>query len=319
MFHVKQLGSVEADVGVYGERGPTARLSLRVRMDVLVRFVNAALMIGLPLGLGIFLARALRPGWRLFFVGAATFLGSQILHIPFNAWALSPLLARLGIVQSGPGLGSIVAAVALGLSAGVFEEVARYVVLRTWLRDARSWGQAVMFGAGHGGMEAVALGVIALVALFQGIAYRNADLSALVPPDRLGAAQAQIEAYWAAPASLVMLGSVERGIALCVQVSLAVVVLQAVVRRNPAWLGLAIGWHALVDASAVAAVGSWGPYWTEAMLAAMGVVSLVVLFRLRQADKHEGPPSSGPAHASADQRPPAPPSIQAVDDSRFID
>jgi uncharacterized membrane protein YhfC len=294
------------------------REAIQIEMDVVVRCLNAALMIAMPLGLGIFLARVLRPGWRPFLIGAATFLGSQVLHIPFNSWVLAPLLERLGIVQPWQGSRLLAAAVALGLSAGLFEEVARYVVLRRWLRDARTWRQAVMFGAGHGGLEAVALGVVALVTLFQAIAYRGADLSTLVKPDQLGATQAQLNAYWAAPASLVMLGSVERAIALCVQISLAVVVLQAVIRRNAAWLALAIAWHALVDASAVAVVGVWGPYRTEAMLAVMALVSLIVLFKLRRPEPPEAPHSSGAVATPGDVKPPVRPRVEAVEDSRFI-
>jgi uncharacterized membrane protein YhfC len=288
-------------------------------MDVFIRFFNAALMIAMPIVLGVFLARSLRTGWRIFLIGAATFVASQIVHIPFNAWILSPLLVRLGIVQPWRGPALVAAAMALGLSAGVFEEGARYLVLKRWLGDARTWAQGVMFGAGHGGIEAAGLGVIALVAVFQAIAYRDVDLSTLVTPDRLGAAQAQLEAYWAAPAPLVMLGSLERAIALCVQMSLAVIVLQAFARGNPAWLGLAILWHAVVDASAVAAVAVWGPYWTEAMLAAMAGISLLVLFRLRTPeppiDQGLGQPPSPPDGAA----PSTIPRPQAVEDSRFID
>jgi uncharacterized membrane protein YhfC len=288
-------------------------------MDVLVRFLNAGLMIAMPLGLGIFLARKLRPGWRPFYVGVAAFLGSQVLHIPFNAWVLTPLLERLGIVQPWHGAALLGAAAALGLSAGVFEEGARYLVLERWLKDARTWSQAMMFGAGHGGAEAISLGLVALVALFQAIAYRNADLSKLVSPDQLRAAQAQLSAYWAAPASLIMLGSVERAIALCVQVTLAVIVLQAVVRRNLAWLAMAIGWHALVDASAVAVIDAWGPYWTEAMLGVLAAISLIVLFRLRGPEPPHDSQATEPAGELDISRPPAPPRIEAIDDSRFTD
>jgi uncharacterized membrane protein YhfC len=288
-------------------------------MDILVRFLNAGLMIAMPLGLGVVLARVLRPGWRPFLVGAATFLGSQVLHIPFNAWVLSPLLESLGIVQPWHGPALLGAAAALGLSAGVFEEGARYLVLKRWLKDTRTWNKGVMFGAGHGGAEAVSLGVIAMVGLFRAIALRNADLSTLVPPDQLGTAQAQLRAYWAAPVPLVMLGSVERAIALCIQVTLAVVVLQAVIRHNPGWLVLAIAWHALVDASAVAVVGAWGPYWTEAMLAVMAVASLLALFALRRPEAPQGPPSTHMGDELDVSRPPAPPRIEAIDESRFTD
>lgn len=287
-------------------------------MATLVRCLNAVLMISMPLGLGVFLVRSLRTGWRPFLIGAATFLGSQILHIPFNAWVLSPLMSRLGIVQPWQAWGVIGAALGLGLSAGVFEEGARYLVLRRWLRDVRRWRQAVVFGSGHGGMEAASLGILAFFALFQGIAYRDSDLSALVSPDRLAVAQAQLNAYWAAPASLVMLGSVERAIALCVQISLAVVVLQAVVRQNPAWLGLAILWHALVDASAVAVVGTWGPYWTEAMLAVMALVSLGLLLLLRENDAPaDRKPAAAPAGDPLASGVPTVPRPEQIEDSRF--
>ena len=206
-----------------------------------------------------------------------------------------------------------------GLSAGVFEEGARYIVLRRWLRDARTWSQGVMFGAGHGGIESVAVGVITLIALFQAVAYRDADLSSLVPPDQLIAAQAQLAAYWAAPPSLIVLGSVERAIALCVQVSLAVVVVRAVTRRNPAWLALAIGWHAFTDALAVFVATKYGPYLTEGLLAIVAFISLGILFKLRTPDPPEpAEPAAPPQTEAFEPFTPATPRSGEVEDSRFL-
>lgn len=50
----------------------------------LTHALNALLMIALPVALGIFLTRRFHLGWRLFFIGAATFILSQVGHIPFN-------------------------------------------------------------------------------------------------------------------------------------------------------------------------------------------------------------------------------------------
>jgi hypothetical protein len=58
-------------------------------------------------------------------------------------------------------------------------------------------------------------------------------------------------------------------------------VLQAFTRREWFWLPLAVGWHALVDGVALVAVQRIGPYWTEALLGVMAVVSLLILFALR--------------------------------------
>ena len=288
-------------------------------MDILFRCLNVALMLTMPLALGVFLARRLKTGWRPYLIGAGTFLGSQILHIPFNSWLLSPAFDRLGLSPPWEGTGLIVAACALGLSAGVFEEGARYIVLRRWLRDARTWSRGVMFGAGHGGVESVAVGVITLIALFQAVAYRDADLSSLVPPDQLSAAQAQLAAYWAAPPSLIVLGSVERAIALCVQISLAVVVVRAVTRGNPAWLALAIGWHAFVDALAVFVATKYGPYLTEGLLAVVAFISLGILFKLRTPDLPEpDQPATSPRAEAFEPFTPATPRNSEVEDSRFL-
>lgn len=46
-------------------------------------------------------------------------------------------------------------------------------------------------------------------------------------------------------------------------------------------LGLAIGWRALVDAAGVIGVPTLGIYWTEVLVAALAVASLIILFQLR--------------------------------------
>jgi len=53
----------------------------------------------------------------------------------------------------------------LALSAGVFEEVGRYVDYGLFMRrEPRTWSKAVMFGIGHGGLEsAVPVGGLTLL------------------------------------------------------------------------------------------------------------------------------------------------------------
>ena len=47
-------------------------------------------MIFFPLALGWWIRRRYRVGWGIFFAGAATFVLSQIVHLPLN-WALGLL------------------------------------------------------------------------------------------------------------------------------------------------------------------------------------------------------------------------------------
>jgi uncharacterized membrane protein YhfC len=285
-------------------------------MDAVVRGLNALLMICLGLGLGVWLARQRKLPWGLYGIGAATFVLSQVAHIPFNSLVLNRVLVSLDWLNPDRTGALIVGALLLGLSAGVFEEGARFLMYRFWARKARSWDAALMIGAGHGGVEAVLLGLLAGYALLQVLALRGVDLATVVPADQVEVARLQIEAYWAASWYEALLGAVERAFALCLHLSLGVMVLQFFTRRQWFWLPVAIAWHAFVDAAAVAAASRIGPYWTEALIGVMAIVSLAIVIVLRrEAPQQEEVPLAPAAVAPrpVDQQP----TREQLDDSRF--
>lgn len=272
-------------------------------MDIVVRLLNALWMILLPLAVGIFFYRRWGASWRVFIIGAGTFIGSQVFHIPFNQFALLPLAGKLRLTGADQGPALLLYGTILGLSAGVFEEGARYLVYRFWLRDVRHWRGALMFGAGHGGAEAIIFGGLVLYTLLQAIAYRGADLEALLPASQLETARLQLEAYWGAPWYAALLGAVERSMAIIIQISLALIVYQAIVRRNLLWLLLGILWHTIVDAIAVVGLGIWGIYLTEAAIAGLALASLVIivwLSRMEPAEQAEVLQPSSRAKAASD-------------------
>lgn len=287
-------------------------------MDAAVRGINAFVMIALGFALGVYLARRWRLSWGLFGIGAVTFVLSQVGHIPFNTYVLNALLVRLGWTDPASTGALLGAAAMLGLSAGVFESGARYLMYRFWARGARRWEEALMIGAGHGGIEAVLLGLMAGYALFQVLALQGTDLASVLPAGQVETARMQIEAYWAAPWYAALLGAVERAFALCLHLSLSVLVLQCFTRRQGFWLPLAIGWHAFVDGAAVIAVQRVGPYWTEGLIGVLAVLSLGIVFALRQPAIETGagatvPPRTRPPGRAEDERPTA----GQLDDSRF--
>ena len=253
-------------------------------VDVIVRLLNALLMVAIPLVLGVGLTRKFAVGWRLFGIGALTFIASQVFHIPFNTWVLNPLLGKLGLSITQSGLQLLVVAILYGLSAGIFEEIARYLVYRFRLKsDAdRTWERALMFGTGHGGIEAIIFGILAGFSFFRLLAFRDADLSALIPANQLSLAKEQVELYWSLPWYGALLGAVERAFAISFHLSATVLVLQAFKRKNILWLWAAIFSHTVLDAVAVYAGQTWNMYVTEALIGVFAVISLVIVFLLRE-------------------------------------
>jgi uncharacterized membrane protein YhfC len=251
-------------------------------IDTLARFLNGLLMLAMPLGLAVVLRRRTGGRWGLYGAGALTFIGSQVLHLPFNGLILNPRLAALGFGERGLSGTLVLSAVLLGLSSGVFEEGARFLALRFWQRSARSWRESLMLGAGHGGTEAILVGVLALVAFFQALAYRNSDLSLVLPAEKIATAEAQFEAYWAAPWPIALLGAAERAFSLVAHLSLSAMVMRAFTHRNAVWLGAAIGWHALINSLAVIALFTVSPLATEGLIGLTAGVSIGILFALRE-------------------------------------
>jgi uncharacterized membrane protein YhfC len=278
--------------------------------------LNGLIMVALPIVIGIVISRKFNLGWRLWWIGAATFVLSQIGHIPFNA--VVGLLMERGVLPTpSPANELLFSAVFLGLSAGFWEEGLRYIVYRWWAKDARSWSKALMLGDGHGGIEAMLLGSLVLVNFIVLLSLRTTDMSGLLSADQIAAFNQQSGAYWSVSWYDSMLGALERAFAIPLQIGLSVIMLQCFVRKEIRWLFIAIAWHALVDAVSVYMIRTQGVYLTELAVGVMGVISIAVIFALRQPEPIA---EDTPVPLTDIHRPDLgaiEPSLEKLDDSRF--
>ena len=264
-------------------------------MDILyiTNFLNGFLMIAMPVALAIYLTRRWKLGWRFWFVGAAVFILSQVGHIPF-LYGLTSLFDNHILPNPPDEWRTVFTAVMLGLLAGLFEELARYAMFRWWLKDARSWSKGVLAGAGHGGAEAIALGLIVLISYFTLFALRNPANLANIPAAQMDVVKAQVDAYWSMPWYTSLLGALERFLTIPVQICFSVIVLQTFTRKQGFWVWLAVLFHAIIDTTAVLASANLGMYWTEAIVAGFTVLSIVIIFLLRQPEPVEAQPEPLP-------------------------
>ena len=275
--------------------------------------LNFLLMIAMPLALGWFIARRRGASWRLFGIGAVTFIAAQVFHIPFNF-----LVDRSGILPEDLSIVTnlVIVALFLGLSAGVFEEGARYLTYRYWARDARTWGKGLMLGAGHGGVEAIIVGLLGGINFVALAAMRSGALLEQMPAEQLPLVEAQIEALFATPLHLALLGAVERIFALTAHLALSLMVMQVFMRGRIRWLLAAILWHTLLNAVAVFAINTWNAVVTEALIGVIALLSLGLIFWLREPEPIEEEleplPEAGPAPPLA-----AKVTEEALDRSRY--
>ena len=235
--------------------------------------INFMGMIVLPIIVGFYFARKFNLSWKLFLAGGLTFIASQVLHIPLV----------LALTETFLSWGVIAYALVLGVLAGLFEETARYILFKFILKKSRTWNEGVFVGIGHGGTEAIILGVLAALAFVNMLVYRSIDLSTVpsIPPEQLELAKQQVAAYWATPPYLAILGFVERIITLCLHVSFSVMVLYGLVSKKAIWFWLAVLWHTIVDAAAVYLGQSISMVAVEGVLGIFAIISLGIVIWLK--------------------------------------
>lgn len=246
-------------------------------------FLNALVMLAAPFALGIVLARKYKLDWGIYAAGAATWVVTLIFHLLFNNYVLSPWMLSLGLSASSRGWSLLFFGLLLGLAAGLFEETGRYVVYTRFLPRVRSWQEGLMLGAGHGGVESVFFGALALYAFFQMVVLKDlsgSQLAELLSAEKLRPAEIAMEAYWSAPWYQMFLGAFERICAMLVHLCMSLLVLMSVQKKQLRWYVASLLWHTLTNATAVFAMASWGPYAAEALLLLVAGFSVLIVWRL---------------------------------------
>ncbi len=256
--------------------------------------ISAIGMIFLPLVFGYFIAKNFKLTFKdfrkLFVAGALTFIASQILHIPLVIGLTA--LFKNGVLPSPSESWTLLFnAIILGLLAGIFEETARYVLFKYIMKNSRTWKDSITIGLGHGGIEAILLGIVSIATLVQMIAMQEPSaLTALgLPADQLEIARTQVTTYWAQSSVIPLFGFVERISAISLHIGLSVLVMYSIVSGQRKWFWFALLFHAFVDALAVylypkITAGTHvmlGTFGLEALIAILGIGLLVYAIRLR--------------------------------------
>lgn len=229
----------------------------------------------LPIGLFVYAKKKLGAKAAPFFIGCSVFFVMVLM--------LEAAIHRIVFQLAGEALtGSVILyAVYGGLMAALFEETGRYIAMR-FLVKPMDFPNAFMYGAGHGGMEAMLLcGVASINNIVSAVMINSGTMSAqlaTLDAEKAADTAAALSALWTTPSLTFFAGGVERIIAVVLHLSLSILVFQAVRKKAPMELVRAYLFHFVIDSlsvllSAVASV------WVVELVAALLTGGAVLMAR----------------------------------------
>lgn len=243
---------------------------------------NIIVSFGLPLGAAIFLlAKLKRYAVRPILVGILVFLVMQmVVRIPLVMFVLprTPAFAELMRYPISYGL-------FLGFTAGLAEEVGRWLGYKTLLHKRTDWETGVACGVGHAGLEAVMLvGLVNINDLIYALRINGGtfgEFAVELGPNlahRIFTHLVRLEPLTAAMAGF------ERISVFFIQIAFSLMVLYGIKTKNALWLALAIFAHTFVDAPIVILpkVAIFNIYQIELFLGGCALLSLWYIVKPRK-------------------------------------
>lgn len=178
------------------------------------------LFVSVVLPVTVFLYACWKRSYVAFLLGTGTFVVSQmILRMPLLSALERHSTSYLFFTATQP----ILYPLFLGVTAALFEELARYLVMRFFMKR-KNWRNGLIFGLGHGGIEAILLvGVPILYTMFT--------------------------TPYVLTNGLTFISGMERLSAILLHVGFSILVLQGVVKKQFRYVWIAIVLHTIVNAS----------------------------------------------------------------------
>lgn len=243
-------------------------------------FMGIALVIStmLPIGLCVYFRRAKKADLFPFFIGCAVMiLFAFVLESLAHRFILN---SKVGAIIIG---NTLLYGLYGGAMAGLFEETGRFIAFKTILRKKQNNNaNALMYGAGHGGIEAfVILGITSINNIVYSVLINTGKTAVLTAPltgEMLEQVEGAIQTLITTPSWYFLLGSVERILAVILHISLSVLVWSAAKKKNRIYLyPAAILLHLIVDAAAAILAG-WNVslFLVEALIAVLVVISVFI-------------------------------------------
>ena len=252
-------------------------------LSIAAMAVAAVLAIAVPVVAAVFLIKKTKGNAINIIVGAGTFVVFALI--------LETILHQIVFRIFGEQLNANIWLYAFygGLAAGLFEETGRFISMKLFMKKSLTKENAVVFGIGHGGAEALLVGGLTYISnIFMSVMINmNAFDILLKGTDDSMKTQVyeQISALWTTPANQFLLAGVERVFAFALQICLSYIVYRAVRYKKPAFYFLALALHFAVDACVVILAKKTQLWLVELILAAAVVCIALITYKVYKKEK----------------------------------
>ena len=247
---------------------------MTISVPVLLSLAFAALMtLVFPVVLLLVLCLKHRLPTKSIAVGILAFFVSQVcLRIP--------ILSALGgqpWYQAFAKDNTVVYFVILSFTAGLFEETARYIGVRFFLKDQREYRDAVAFGLGHGFCEAVLLvGVSELGMLVISLTINGGSFDSSA-----AAAKQTVDTLLKVTPAIPLMAVWERVSTVMFHLFATVLVFRAVREKKILWYFAALGAHTLMDFASSVLVTYTQIWVCELVIFLLGALGFLYVLKVK--------------------------------------
>lgn len=206
--------------------------------------ISELISVFFPVGLVIFLYKRKKISMKAVLVGVLVFFVSQIvLRLPL----LNSIKSQMWFIELSTS--KWMSALFFALTAGIFEEIGRFIGFKYLLKGKLEWKNGVAFGAGHGGIESILItGVSLLTPIVNSILINAGKFDSLasgeVPESTLNEVK---NALINTPSYMFLFSGFERIFAITAHIAFSLVVLYGVKNKKNIYLLYAILLHTLLD------------------------------------------------------------------------
>lgn len=258
--------------------------SSTVSAPVFSAFIFAAVAeLLLPIVLLLILCLKHKISAKPMFLGAAAFFVSQML-------LRMPILQALGTQSwfKAFALNFIPYAAVLAVTAGLFEESARYLFAGGFLKNQRAFRDAIAFGLGHGFCEVIFLtGMAQINNIIYTVMINNGTIGTITSKLPAATSQQLLATMLAVKPEMVYIGVLERVFAVTFHVFATVLIFKGLNEHKIRYYFLAIAAHAVLDFGAVSLSHYVNIWASEGFAFAVALVALFFIFKMKPSFKLE--------------------------------